>query len=176
MAIIRIVGFDAALNNFGIAQAYYDTACDTLDTYRLQLVTTEAWKGPKRGSKAGDELRRARHIHSEMLRNCVGMDMCAAEVPSGSQSAKAARSLGIVVGVLAAHPIPMIEVSQHDVKMAAVGNPRASKDQMIDWAVSLYPDLNWPIKSNGVIIKGRAEHLADAIGVLHAAIKTGKVR
>lgn len=168
--ILRIAGFDAALKNFGIAQAYFNTETGDLAPYRLQLVTTENPK-IKGIRKSAIAINRARILHKELLRNCEGMDLCAAEVPSGSQSARASHDLGIVVGVLAAHPIPMIEVNQHDVKMAAVGNSKATKRDMIEWAVSLYPDLNWPIKANGSIIVTQAEHLADAIGVLHAAIK-----
>lgn len=174
--IIRVSGFDAAFANFGIAQAYYDTATQQLTPYRLQLVVTSGGKTKAGLRVSAVELARARHIYKQMRRNTLGMDICVAEVPSGSQSAKAGHQLGIVIGVLATHDIPLIQVTPTQVKLHSVGDRKATKDQMIDWAVSLYPDLNWPIKSNGRIIKGQAEHLADAIGVLHAAMAMGKIR
>jgi len=174
--ILRVVGIDAAFNNFGIVQAYYNTETKELEPYRLQLVVTHMPKNRKGRLKCSINLARAQYIQKQYMRNCVGMDYCAAEIPSGSQSAAAGHALGIVVGILASNPIPLIEVTPTQVKLAATGDSTATKTDMIDWAVSLYPNLNWPIKSNGGILKGQAEHLADAIAVLHAAIITGKLR
>ena len=52
------------------------------------------------------------------------------------------------------------------------GTPGATKDQMIEWAVNLYPSLPWirmkrKAPEPGRIL-GKNEHIADAIGVLHA--------
>ncbi len=55
--------------------------------------------------------------------------------------------------------------------MASVGSKTATKEDMITWAVGKYPNLNWP-KHGKSISAAKAEHMADAIGVLHAGTKT----
>lgn len=49
-------------------------------------------------------------------------------------------SNGICVGVLAACPVPLIQVSPTETKLAAVGDKGASKTVMIGWAVGEYQD------------------------------------
>ena len=95
------------------------------------------------------------------------------EVPVGSQSARAMASYGVCIGLLAAlSDKPLIEVTPTEVKLAAVGSKTASKQEMISWASDLYPHLNW-IKSRGKSeLADKNEHIADAIGAIHAGILT----
>lgn len=175
--IIQLACFDLAFANTGVVQAEVEITPFGVEfrPYRLQLIVTSA---PPKARMAGlrkssIEYSRARHLSGEIQRNCRGMDLAAAEIPSGSQSASASRGLGIALGVFAACPVPVIQVNQRDVKMEAVGDPKASKGDMIKWASELYPDLNWPQKERGSGIKvTEAEHLADAIGVMYAAVKS----
>lgn len=92
------------------------------------------------------------------------------ETPSGSQSADGMKNYGIsccLVATIAPHPI---EVTPHEVKMASVGHKSASKREMIDWAHEKYPTLDWAMHNGKV--QNKMEHLADALAVIHAGVKT----
>jgi hypothetical protein len=44
---------------------------------------------------------------------------------------------------------------------------------MIDWATASYPTANWPMMTRGgitSIVAGKAEHMADAVGAIHAGL------
>ena len=170
MRPITVVGIDAAFSNMGFAMATVDTSKSTaVKISELRLVSTES-QHKKEVRKSSDDLRRARELHQALLEQCRGSAVAMAEVPSGSQSSRASWSLGIAVGILAGCPIPLIQVSQLEVKLASVGKKTASKDEMIEWAMSLYPHKGWllhkgrPVKAN--------EHLADAVAIIHAGMQT----
>jgi len=99
----------------------------------------------------------------------------------GSQSAAAMKAYGMCVGILGtmlASDIQLIEVTASEVKVALTGNKNATKPQMIAGAVQLYPDSNFPryTKNGKTFKKGdimdKAEHVADAIGAIHAGVNT----
>ena len=83
-----------------------------------------------------------------------------------------------ILGSIRAEGIPLIEVTASEVKKAATGNKNATKQQMIDWAVDLYPEANWPVhRQNGKNfnkgdIVDKAEHVADGLGAIHAGVMT----
>jgi hypothetical protein len=77
--------------------------------------------------------------------------------------------------VLRASGISLIEVTATEVKKALTGDRNATKQQMIDRAVELYPEANWtsfyPGQRKGQI-PANAEHVADGIGAIHAGVMT----
>ena len=58
----------------------------------------------------------------------------------------------------------------NETKLATVGTRTASKAEMISWATDLYPKAPW-IK-RGAKFTLANEHLADALAVGHAGVKT----
>jgi Holliday junction resolvasome RuvABC endonuclease subunit len=174
---IKLVGFDPAVRNLGIAWATYNTDTGELDVEKLRLVKTENQAG-KTVRKSSDDMRRGRILHEAMTDCCRTAAIAIAEIPEGTQSARGAMSNGICIGVLVGCPIPLIEVAPNDTKLAAVGIKTATKGEMIAWAVAKYPDLNWlRQKRKGVMeLINDNEHLADAIGVLHAGVKTAEFK
>jgi Holliday junction resolvasome RuvABC endonuclease subunit len=92
----------------------------------------------------------------------------------------------MVIGILANLPVPLIQVSPLEVKIAAVGHRQAAKEEMIEWAVGKHPDANWlrHAKNGRVKVKdgfkewkvgdllNDNEHLADAVAVAEAGILT----
>ena len=96
------------------------------------------------------------------------------EVPVGSQSARAMASYGICIGVIGAVKsqisVSVFEVTPIALKVATTDNKQASKDDIINWAVSLYPSIDWPRNKSQAIVKSKAEHSADAIGAIHAGV------
>lgn len=170
MTTLTVLGIDAAFSNMGLARMSVESrGGHIIDVESLCLVCTEG-QHKKEVRKSSDDLRRARELHDALIRECGGTFLAMAEVPSGSQSSRASWSLGIAVGILAGCPVPVIQVSQLEVKLASVGKKTASKDEMIEWARSLYPHANW-LTHRGKLTKSN-EHLADAIATVHAGVRT----
>ncbi len=183
--MIRAVGVDAAFANMGFAQVVIQpgvggkTEIICLD---LTLVSTEITEDRKVVRKSSTELRRAQELVKALGHQTVdqGAKFAFVEVPSGSQSASAARALGIAVGVLASCQIPIIEVSPMEVKRIVNPNPKVkvSKDYIIHWAMRKWPLAPWILhRHNGKTFKkgdpqNCNEHLADALATVAAGIAT----
>lgn len=174
---IKIVGIDPSLNNFGLAKVTLDIESMTFAVDDLALVKTATENG-RTVRKNSDDIRRAKLLHDGMIKACDGAFIAMVEVPVGSQSARAMASYGVCCGVLAACPIPMIQLNPTEVKLAGYGNKTATKHEMIEWATNKYPDANWLTQNR----KGARcfidanEHLADALGAIEAGIRTDQFR
>lgn len=169
-----VVGIDMAFANMGLARARLDDNAPIL-CLDLKLVSTVS-VDTKVVRKSSNELRRAAELVAELRAFCAGADFAIAEVPSGSQSAGAARALGIAVGVLASCPIPIIEVSQREVKLASIGTTTASKTEIIQWAVGQWPTAPWlRVKRKGAMqLTASNEHLADAMATIKAGLASSE--
>lgn len=174
---IRIMGLDPALRNTGIAVFDYDTDTGALVNAGLHLAQTEKGSDLKQVRKSSDDLNRARILRAAILSaiDQFKPQLIAAEVPQGTQDARASFSNGVCTGLLASLPPGLIEVSPNEVKMAATGSIKhVPKSEMIRWATQKWPDAPWlRARGNpkGAII-GDNEHLADACAVVEAAIYT----
>lgn len=173
MAIIKIAGLDGSLRNFGVAVMTLDTENLALTVENLALMKTEKSK-VKSVRSSSDNLARAQSITEGIKVAVKDCAMCFAEVPSGGQSYDAVLGFGIVIGIYSFMPLPVSEVSPAEAKKAAVGTRSASKQEMIDWAFALYPNAPWRLtKRKGAMVPTLDnEHLADAVAVVHAGIKT----
>jgi len=185
---IHGIGIDAAFSNMGFAPVLIDLdklpGLDAISCEALNLTKTAKEQG-KAVRVSSDRLRRAQELHEALLASCDGVQVAFVEIPSGTQSATAAFSLGIAVGVLAGCPIPIIEVSPMEVKAAVAGKKvvkGASKAEIIDWAEKQWPQAPWKRaphqgRSKGKVLPaGRLtadnEHLADALASVAAGIQT----
>lgn len=182
---IRVVGLDPSMSNFGIAKATLDTDSMTFALDDLVLVKTEP-EHDKRARKVvrknSEDLERARLLHKGIIEHTKSAALAFAEVPVGSQSARAMASYGMCLGILAACPIPLIQVTPTEVKLAGAGIKTASKEEMIAWALKKYPGANWlRYQQNGKGFKkddpsSANEHLADATAAIEAGILTDQFR
>jgi hypothetical protein len=170
---IKIVGFDPAMSNMGIAQATLDLDTMTFNVDNLLLVQTESNAG-KTVRKSSDDLRRAKILHEALQDACKHASFAVAEVPTGTQSARGALGNGMSIGVLASCPIPLIEVSPTEAKLASTGCKTSTKGEMIAWAIDKYPNANWLLtRRKGALVPiNDNEHLADACAIIEAGIKT----
>lgn len=170
---LKIVSFDPALTNLGIALMTYDVENQSLELERLVLVQTEASK-LKNVRKNSDDLERARLLFNGLVEHCKDRVYAIAEIPVGTQSARGAMSNGIALGVLAGCPIPLIQVSPTEAKLAGPGIKTATKGEMIEWAMRNHPHKDWLMrKSKGKLVPiNDNEHLADAVSIAYAGIKT----
>jgi Holliday junction resolvasome RuvABC endonuclease subunit len=200
MAVINIMGIDPSLSATGWCIASVDTESrKILRILEIGLCETEKGKG-KQVRKSSDDLARARKINQTLRERITahGVKVGASEVPSGAQSASASRAFGIVVGLLAGLPIPLIEVSPTEVKVASCNSKIADKEDMVRFAIDLpgaieaflasettltTPRANeWGIQIGvaGKIpakhVGKKAEHPADACGAVTAAIGSEQFR
>lgn len=170
---IQVAGIDPALRNMGVALMTLDTDTMELALLDLKLFETEKMAG-KTVRQNSDDLRRAKELVKGLDTVTKGCTLVFAEIPTGAQSARAALSFGIAIGVLASCPLPVIQVQPWETKLAAVGTKTASKQEMIEWAGETYPTGPWlrrKLKGESVLVD-KNEHLADACAIVHAGIKT----
>src|SRR5487761_2436689 len=116
---IVVVGIDPAFANMGLCRALLDPKTNKFTVSQIKLVTTEGSE-KKTVRKSSDDFRRAQELVQGIREFCTGSIIAFAEIPTGSQSARACWSLGIALGALAACPVPLIQVSPLEVKMASV--------------------------------------------------------
>lgn len=178
--IIPVTGFDPSLTHWGIAEANLDLLTGYLDDPVLEVVEPDKLKN-KQVRQNSTDMFVSEQLASKALSAARRSKAVFVEPPVGSQSARAMASYGICMGILGAiraEGIPLIEVTATEVKLAAVGNKHATKRQMIDWGVELYPDANWPVYRQNAKgrqkgeIKDTAEHVADAVAAIHAGVRT----
>lgn len=175
---IEIVAFDPSMSNFGICEATVNIDTLELDIKALRLAKTES-EASKGVIKVSDNLRRAKEVQEAMVAACQGKAFAIAEIPLmiTSQNPKIASlanyNAGMMVGVLASCPIPLIQVFPKDVKMTATGYKDAVKEEMIAWAIAKYPTAPWIMRNfKGKQVPTAAnEHLADAVATAETGLK-----
>jgi hypothetical protein len=177
--VVRLLAVDPALRNLGFARLVMPLEGGALRLEGLRLVQTENGAG-KTVRKNSDDLRRASEGWEAMCEEAAWADLVAAEIPSGTQSARGAMSNGISLGLLAAlaRLRPLIQVTALEAKRVATGRKTASKDEMITWATGLYPQAPWLRRklSGEMRLLDANEHLADAVAIGLAATQTPEFR
>lgn len=174
--MIRFAAFDLAYAHVGMVRGTLTPDGVIAPDYAQLVVTADHIDASARKvtRRSSEELARARVIVSAISAWVFDTTVVFAEVPSGSQSARAARALGIAVGCLASCPVPVIEVTPLEVKLASTNKRTASKAEIIDWAYKLAPDLPWrQRKLHGkMVMTSDNEHIADALAVAYAGVRT----
>lgn len=185
--IIRILGLDPSLSNTGWAIAEIDLTARKIVSILEHGTSVTSKSKVKSVRKSSDDLQRAR-VQRQCMTDAIerfGVKIACSEVPSGAQSASASRAFGIVVGLLSALPIPLIEVSPNEVKLASAGSKIADKEDMVRWALEQTQHLGgaefwntskaaneWGIQIGDRYVTKTMEHQADAIATIAAAIVT----
>lgn len=178
--IVDVVGLDPSFDHWGITEGTLCLEQGFFEPSAMQVVEPVKLQG-KQVRVNSNDLYRAEQLAAAVIPVCQKAKVVFVEMPVGSQSARAMASYGVCVGVMAtirAMGIPLIEVNAADVKKALSGNRNASKQQMIDAGVKLYPEAPWPRYDRGGkgFVKGeihsKAEHTADALGAIHAGVLT----
>jgi Holliday junction resolvasome RuvABC endonuclease subunit len=171
---IRIAGFDPSLTGCGLAKLDYEIETGKLELVELKLVATQP-ETAKQVRRSSSDLRRANVIATAMVDWMEDCKFFFGEVPSGSQSNRAAITFGIVIGLfgMLSHIKPMFEVQPSETKLITVGTKTASKEEMVEWAMEHYPDAPWMTRTlKGKQVPIAANHnLADAIAVAYAGVR-----
>lgn len=168
MATIKIMGCDPSLRNLGVSLGTLDL--DTLEftVEDVTLTVTEKSK-VKSVRKSSDDYDRCKILHESLRALSEGVDIAFVEMPIGSQSAAAMLSYGACISLIASLTCPVIQVTPTAVKVKAVGDKNATKDEMIKWASGLFPNVQW-LRHNGRLTQAN-EHIADSIGAINAGLK-----
>lgn len=175
MALIRVLGLDPSLRNWGVSAGLYCTETNKIIIKSLEVICAVLPTG-KQVRQNSLDLETAYQICSGTQKYLAQAQAVFVEVPHGSQSARSMASYGICVGVLGSFRSQgksFFELNANEVKMATYGTKTATKDQMIDWAMSAHPEAPWPmqtVKKVESVIKGKAEHMADATAAIHAGV------
>lgn len=169
MPKINIAALDGSLKNFGVVKLTYDTDTGALEPYAMHIFKTVPTKH-KQVRKGSDYYARARSIAVGVRDVLDDTALLFAEVPSGGQDYPSVMGFGITIGIYAGLQRDITEVSPGEAKKAAVGTRTASKQEMIAWATELYPNAPWASYRGKFTLDN--EHLADAVAIAHAGIKT----
>lgn len=169
---IPVVGFDPSLTNWGIAEGQLDLLSGELTDVLLTLIEPEK-SGNKQVRQNSTDLHVSEQLALAAIKAAQAAKVVFVECPVGSQSARAMASYGICVGILGAIRalgIPIIELTATELKLQFAGCKTATKQQMIDAALSYYPHANFP--SHRGKLTAKAEHVADALAAIHAGVNT----
>ena len=179
MKRIKIVGMDPSMSNWGICKATLDIESMAFEIDDLILIETES-EAKKGVIKQSDDLRRARIVREGMIDACSDATIAISEIPFCNPAGYAAANFnsGLVTGVLAACPIPLIQVFPAEVKQKATGIRSATKGEMIDWAMGRFPNAPWRTRTlRGKQVPTAAnEHLADAVAAINAGLDSQQLR
>ncbi|QDP56427.1 MAG: hypothetical protein Tp152SUR00d2C52646391_23 [Prokaryotic dsDNA virus sp.] len=168
MSKIIIAGLDPALRNVGMAKGTLD-----LSEGLFELSTTALAQTTKNTTKTNtvrsDDLERCKTILSAVADFVKDVDILFIELPIGSQTSAAQKSYAICIMLLAAiqhmYNLPAIIVDPKYLKQHTAGKG-ATKEQMISWLHSEYPHMI----SSFPKAKDKCEHIADAVGAIHAGV------
>lgn len=170
---IPVLGLDPSMRNWGMAAGILDLDTGLLTDLQLSLVHSES-NSKKQVRINSQDLHTATELSAAAIAAAKRAKVVFVEVPVGSQSAAGMKSYGICIGVLGAIQASgtrLVEVTPTEVKLAMAGNKNATKAQMIQAAMDYYPEANWPYHGKSVS-STKAEHMADAIGSIHAGVQT----
>jgi hypothetical protein len=181
---LTVIGFDPSLRNWGIATGKYHLNTEALELTSVDIVQPKLLEG-KQVRQNSSDVNAAKQLFEGAYSHIKGIStpiMCFAEIPVGSQSARAMASYGVcagVIGSLESLGVPIIEVTPKEVKLATGNSKTATKSEMIAWATNTHPALNWPMtKASGasVVNASKAEHMADAVACIYAGLRTKEFR
>ena len=177
---IEVAGLDPSLRNWGIASGALELGdLSTLKITGLHVLNAPEPQG-KQVRQNSKDVAVAKFLAEKTFEHIQSVKVIFAEIPTGSQTARAMASYGICCGVLGslqAGGISIIEVTPLEVKMATAGKKTASKREIIEWAMGVQSNAPWPYykeKGQMILSEAKAEHMADAIGSIYAGFKTSQ--
>lgn len=172
---MNILALDASVNNTGMVVMNSDS--DTISDY--SVFTTTKMKKDKKTSQSNFDKARIDAIINEIIWVSEEYDVdfiVSEQIISGCQDAKAAKCMSLIAGMLYSisklHK-PVLFFDVRSVKESVTGKRDASKDEVIEAVIKLYPCLKIDLSSKTARsgYNGKAEHIADAIAVYHAYLK-----
>lgn len=174
MNSITVLGMDPSMRNWGYCLATIDLKTLKVTVEKIWTQRTEKGSAKKKVRVSSDDLETARALAEALEEATAKAQIAFVEVPHGSQSASGMKSYGMCLGVLAQCRLPMVQLTENDLKTRSVGKRTATKRDMIEWAAEKNPEANWPMRKGEV--QANAEHMADATIAIHAGIQDEQFR
>lgn len=169
---MKFISIDPSLRNTAVVWGTIENDVLVPTDYKIAITQKNSDKKVRASS---DLIARCRTLITEVssIVNAFNPQIIFVETPSGSQSYHSAVSYAVSCALIASIIQPAIEITPIEVKKGTVGKKTASKEEMIEWAISTYPDFPFELKG-GKPVKSRVEHVADAIAVAHVGIKNSQ--
>ena len=166
---MRFLSIDSSLCNTGIARGVITPNGDILIDL-IDLRETE--KAPKkmRIRASSDTVERCKKTYNFLKEHIdeYRPHVIFIETPSGSQNASGMKSYGATCQLIATLNPDPIQVTPEETKVGSVGDKKASKETIINWAYKRYPELQW-FRHAGKL-QAKNEHMADAIAIAYAGM------
>jgi hypothetical protein len=189
LALLKIGGCDPSLTHTGLAKATFDLETGDWSVEKVSLVITDSQAG-KTVRKNSDDLRRAQLIGTELHAFAADCDVLFAEIPTGSQSARAMFAFGAVIGILGTLTTTpgfrpsFMQLLPREVKLAVPGGSAStSKEEIVDWAATNWPNAGWTTHAKGKFpvagvgkLTADCEHMGDACAIINAGVRTQEFR
>ncbi len=169
---MKFISIDSSLANTGVAVGNINK--DMKPFVELVLLHETSKTKNKQVRASSDAIQRCRSTY-HFLNNLIEKyrpDVVFVETPSGSQSAAGMKSYGATCQLIASLSPAPIEVTPDEVKVASVNDKKASKEKIIQWAYDNYPDAGWIVNKSTKQLQNKNEHMADAVAVVYAGIRT----
>jgi hypothetical protein len=166
------------MTHWGVATGVYTPETQALWIEHIEVIAPILSTG-KQVRQNSKDLEAAQQLAARSVQLALTGQAIFAEVPVGSQSARAMTGYAICVGILGtmrSQGLPFYEVTYQEVKRVT-GNAAAKKKDMIAWAMAKHPEAPWPTyRRNGTVLvsEGTAEHQADAIAAIYAGIASNQ--
>lgn len=175
---MKLIGIDPGFASIGFAVMHVPTK-DRACVLEMGIIETEASAKKNRIVSTEDNLRRAKEI-ARALRTLLARHVSAsafcAEAMSFPRSASVAAKMAMCWGVLAAlseaTSVPILQSSPQHVKRVACGKISATKEEIQDRMLELYPEIA-PMREKLLTPKGTTndwEHPHDALACAHAML------
>lgn len=167
---LRLISHDPSLRNWGIAVIDYDCETTQLTVLHTEVLQHTPSINIRRPNQR--DLSSATHHYTRIqeLYHTYKPSISIAEIPTGSQSARASVGYGICISILGSlrYEMPLIEVTPNQVKKL-VGWGNTSKKQIVKWVQKTHPYYTFPQHHNELNMS-KAEHIADAIVAAHVGL------
>ena len=166
---MRVLSIDPSLRNTALVYSELNDGVVKV----IDALTIETEKSKQKQVRASSDLiQRCDVLHRGVQEYIEKWDpeIIFVETPSGSQSASGMKNYGVSCYLIATLRPRAIEVTPTEVKKATVGTKTASKHEMIAWAFEKHPEAPWTLRNEFPLAK--QEHMADAIAIIYAGMKT----
>lgn len=171
---IKVVGFDPSLRNWGMSKCLYYPETRDLKVIDLGLINPSL---PTGKVKQGElDIIASMQLFQQAQDFIKDVDIVCAEIPVGSQSSRAMVSYATctsIIGALLAQGMKLVAVTPTEVKKI-VGTDNPTKHQIIEWVLQHHQHVPFPMytrKGKQLIVESKAEHMADSIVAIHAALQ-----
>lgn len=188
MAKLHVGAVDCSFNHCGWAFIEFDTKTKR-NTIKATGIIDNSPKILPKGPTSVDDLLRCQRLFQRIGDQVVGPYLgirrkkaFALEIPGGSQSSRAASTLGMARGILGSvirHLLSnefgidhcVVYVKPSEVHKQATGKVKASKEDIMNYVLTKYPEITTTTKrgrtayqiGSKIYTKGQFEHIADAI-------------